>query len=145
MESSSALTLSQLPYVYPTIPSTNKNYPFWPAGKRRSSQLSTRLQCNKMFVPGMFTTSILYLLGCDLWYFMVYRLLSIIVYHVMLSLMQDSEKQHLKQRLPKTYIISSPTLQLKLLLLNLRCLPSLLILFVFLLLQSWLFTFSNYG
>lgn len=52
MESSSALTLSQLPYVYPTIPSTNKNYPFWPAGKRRSSQLSTRLQCNKMFVPG---------------------------------------------------------------------------------------------
>ncbi|MCI24386.1 chaperonin-like RbcX protein, partial [Trifolium medium] len=46
------LTLSQLPYVYSAIPSTNKNYHFWPASKRRNSQLSTRLQCNKMFVPG---------------------------------------------------------------------------------------------
>ncbi|KAK2447897.1 Chaperonin-like RBCX protein 1, chloroplastic [Trifolium repens] len=52
MESSSALTLSQLPYVYSAIPNTNKNYHFWPASKRRNSQLSTRLQCNKMFVPG---------------------------------------------------------------------------------------------
>ncbi|CAI8590611.1 unnamed protein product [Vicia faba] len=52
MESSSAITLSKLPYIYPAIPSTNKKTTFWPAGKQRNSQLSTRLHCNKMFVPG---------------------------------------------------------------------------------------------
>ncbi|KAK7359815.1 hypothetical protein VNO77_01780 [Canavalia gladiata] len=50
MESSATLALSQLPYVYPATPSSNKAYPFWPC-KRRSSQL-TRLHCSKMFVPG---------------------------------------------------------------------------------------------
>ncbi|XP_061340766.1 chaperonin-like RBCX protein 1, chloroplastic [Gastrolobium bilobum] len=50
MESSATIPLSQLPYVFPTIPSSNKGYPFWPC-KRRSSQ-PTRLHCNKMFVPG---------------------------------------------------------------------------------------------
>ncbi|KAK7245896.1 hypothetical protein RIF29_40750 [Crotalaria pallida] len=50
MESSATLSLPQHPYVYHAIPSSNKGYPFWPC-KQRSFQ-STRLQCNKMFVPG---------------------------------------------------------------------------------------------
>ncbi|XP_020220480.1 chaperonin-like RBCX protein 1, chloroplastic [Cajanus cajan] len=50
MESSAILPLSQLPYVYPATPNTNKAYPFWPC-KRRTSQ-PTRLHCSKMFVPG---------------------------------------------------------------------------------------------
>ncbi|XP_057433417.1 chaperonin-like RBCX protein 1, chloroplastic isoform X2 [Lotus japonicus] len=52
MESSPNLALSQLPSVYSAIPSSKyRNYPFWPGNKRRSSP-STRIQCNKMFVPG---------------------------------------------------------------------------------------------
>ncbi|CAJ1962556.1 unnamed protein product [Sphenostylis stenocarpa] len=50
MESSATLSLSQLAYVYPATPRSNKAYPFWPC-KRRSSQ-PTRLHCNKMYVPG---------------------------------------------------------------------------------------------
>ncbi|KAL2341322.1 hypothetical protein Fmac_009262 [Flemingia macrophylla] len=50
MEYSATLPLSQLPYVYPAAPTSNKAYPFWPCN-RRSSQ-PTRLHCNKMFVPG---------------------------------------------------------------------------------------------
>ncbi|KAK7332362.1 hypothetical protein VNO80_29113 [Phaseolus coccineus] len=50
MEFSATLPLSQLPYVYPETPRSNKVYPFWPC-KRRSSQ-PTRLHCNKMYVPG---------------------------------------------------------------------------------------------
>ncbi|XP_052735129.1 chaperonin-like RBCX protein 1, chloroplastic isoform X1 [Vigna angularis] len=49
MESSATLPLSQLPFVYPATPRSNKAYPFWPC-KRRSS-LPTRLRCNKMYVP----------------------------------------------------------------------------------------------
>lgn len=121
MESSSALTLSKLPYVYPTIPNTNKNSTFWPAGRRRNSQLLTRLHCNKMFVPGLFTASFVYwvVVICDVSFYM--RLLILVC--TMLSWIQDLEKHHQKQRLLKTSTTSSPSLLLKLLLLNLRFFP----------------------
>ncbi|KAI5447159.1 variant 4 [Lathyrus oleraceus] len=122
MESSSAITLSHLPYVYPAIPNTNRKPTFWPAGKRRNSQLSTRLHCNKMFVPGLFTASFLYLVVviCDV---LLYMRLSIIVC-TMVSWIQDLVKHHRKQRLLKTSTISSPSLLLKSLLLNLRFFPT---------------------
>ncbi|XP_019429918.1 PREDICTED: chaperonin-like RBCX protein 1, chloroplastic [Lupinus angustifolius] len=50
MESSATLALPQHPYIYPTTPNSNKGCPFRPS-KQRNIQ-STRLQCNKMFVPG---------------------------------------------------------------------------------------------
>ncbi|CAL0301143.1 unnamed protein product [Lupinus luteus] len=50
MESSATLAFPQHPYIYFATPSSNKGCPFWPC-KQRNIQ-STRLQCNKMFVPG---------------------------------------------------------------------------------------------
>lgn len=114
MESSSALALTQLPYVYPAIPSSNRVYPIWPA-KRRSSQ-PTRLHCNKMFVPGWFSQLQIFTLVTT--YKVVFSLYNCTV--LMLSGMQDSEKHHQKQRLLQTSTISSPSLLLKSLLLNLR-------------------------
>ncbi|KAB1201546.1 hypothetical protein CJ030_MR0G003141 [Morella rubra] len=50
MESSAALTLSQLPYLFPPKSNRRRAYPSWPC-KPRSSQ-PTRLHCHKMYVPG---------------------------------------------------------------------------------------------
>ncbi|KAE9594701.1 putative chaperonin-like RbcX [Lupinus albus] len=50
MESSATLAFPQHPYIYLATPNSNKGCPFWSC-KQRNIQ-STRLQCNKMFVPG---------------------------------------------------------------------------------------------
>lgn len=128
MESSSALALTQLPYVYPTIPSSNRVYPIWPA-KRRSSQ-PTRLHCNKMFVPGWFSQLQFFKLLVQGCIFTVYQITNNCTM-LLLSGIQGSEKRHQKQRLLQTSTISSPSLLLKSLLLNLRFLLPLLAFIVF--------------
>ncbi|KAF5474852.1 hypothetical protein F2P56_006711 [Juglans regia] len=50
MESSAVLPLSQFPYFSPLKSGSKKTYPSWPC-RPRSSQ-STRLHCQKMYVPG---------------------------------------------------------------------------------------------
>jgi hypothetical protein len=50
METSSALSLSQLSFSLPK-PYRNKAYPSWPCKKPRTTQ-PTRLYCQKMYVPG---------------------------------------------------------------------------------------------
>ncbi|KAJ9169167.1 hypothetical protein P3X46_020628 [Hevea brasiliensis] len=50
MESSAVLSISQLPF-YPPNSHRNKAYPSWPRKKSRTAQ-STRLHCQKMYVPG---------------------------------------------------------------------------------------------
>ncbi|XP_041023288.1 chaperonin-like RBCX protein 1, chloroplastic isoform X2 [Juglans microcarpa x Juglans regia] len=50
MESTAVLPLSQFPYFSPLKSGNKKTYPSWPC-RPRSSQ-STRLHCQKMYVPG---------------------------------------------------------------------------------------------
>ncbi|KAG7962995.1 hypothetical protein I3843_09G095400 [Carya illinoinensis] len=50
MESSAVLPLSQFPYFSPLKSGRKKTYPSWPC-RPRSFQ-STRLHCQKMYVPG---------------------------------------------------------------------------------------------